>query len=280
MRNKLLNQIRWLWFGAVMVTGAMILSGCVSEVTTVSGNESSFASSGSPVAKPAPLDDKQRFDLRFELAAAYFSGGQYDIAMQEVDKALAIQPRSADANLLKGMIFDRQGNNAAGLDYIRRAMNYKPGDGNYIHNYGVALCLSKNYAEGIKYLLQAAAAPGYQRVANTWAAMGSCYAQAGDFTQAEQALKKALEVEPRNGFALMQLAGFMYKKNDPIAARQYFNQMGPVTDLGASALWLGIRIARKQGDALYGSQLSRVLRENFPASPECQALDRGDFDFE
>lgn len=280
MRSKLLALMGRSWCCSVVATGVLFLSGCVSEVSTVSGNEASLGSSEATVVKSKPIDDKQRFDLRFELAAAYYSGGQYDVAMEEIDKALVIQPRSADGNLLKGMIYDRQGNSSVALDYIRKAMTYKPGDGNYIHNYGVALCVNKNYAEGIKYLQQAVAAPGYQRVANSWAAMGTCYAQAGDFVQAEGALRQALEVEPRNGFALAQLANFMYKKNDPIAARQYFNQLGPVTDLSASTLWLGIRIARKQGDALYGNQLAKLLRDNYPSSPECQALDSGDFDFE
>lgn len=280
MRSKLLALMGRSWCWTSVAAGVFFLSGCVSEVRTVTGNEASFGADNSPVTQSKPMDDKQRFDLRFELAAAYYSGGQYDVAMEEIDKALVVQPRSADANLLKGMIYDRQGNSAVALEYVRKAMTYKPGDGNYIHNYGVALCQSKNYAEGIKYLQQAVAVPGYQRAANSWAAMGSCYAAAGDFAQAERALRQSLEVEPRNTMALMQLASFMYKKNDFASARQYFNQLGPVTDQGASTLWLGIRIARKQGDALYGSQLSRLLHENYPASPECRALDLGDFDFE
>lgn len=265
----------------VIIPACFLLSGCVTETIQYEGNESSGSGSGGGtlVPKQAPIDQARRYETRFDLAVAYYQGGQYEVAMQEVDKALQVKSRSPEATLLKGMIYERQGASDSALEYMRRAMSYKPGDGDYIHNYGVALCSNKNYAEGIKYLSQAINVKGYVRVANSWAGIGSCYAAQGHAQQAEEAFKKALELDPSNGYALYQLTNFLYNNGDYHAARQYFNRFGVFTQQNAATLWLGIRIAHKQGDALFGSQLARILRERFPASAERNALERGDFDF-
>ena len=276
MRKLLIYKTKRLL--SVVIPACFLISGCITETVMYEGNESAGSGTGT-VIQNTPKDDNRRYQTRFELAVAYYQGGQYDAALEEVDKALAIRSRSPEANLLKGMIYERQGQRTSALEYMHKAMTYKPGDGDYMHNYGVALCANKNYAEGIKYLQQATNAQGYVRIANSWAAIGACYAEQGDRAQAEAAFKRAQEVDPRNAYALYQLANVMYNSGDLHAARQYFDKLNPFSEQNAATLWLGIKIARKQGDAVFGSQLARILRDRYPASAERNALERGDFDF-
>lgn len=262
-----------------LVPVCLLISGCITENVQYEGVNDARGGGGTAVVKETPIDNNRRYETRLELAAVYYQGGQYDVAMQEVDKALEIRSRSAEATLLKGMIYERQGMSSNALDYIRRAMTYKPGDGDYMHNYGVALCANKSYAEGVKYLQQAVNAQGYQRVVNSLAAMGSCYAEQGDSQSAEAAFKKAQEIDPYNPYVLYHLASFMYNSGQLHAARQYFDKLSPLNNQNAPTLWLGIKIAYKQGDAMFGSQLARLLRDLYPSSAERNALERGDFDF-
>ena len=57
----------------------------------------------------------------------------------------------------------------------------------------------------------------------------------------------------------------------------YYNLLARSVESTPETLWLGLRIARANGDLRTESQLANELRERFPRSPEVAALARGDF---
>jgi type IV pilus assembly protein PilF len=46
----------------------------------------------------------------------------------------------------------------------------------------------------------------------------------------------------------------------------------------SESIWLGIRVARKTGDGMRVTALSKMLRQRFAQSKEVGLLDKGQFD--
>jgi len=266
-----------LWMGvsaAAVLCGA---AGCVTTETTQLSGTGGIPDTNMAAATRAPVDNQKRYEARLQLAVAYYQAGAYSVALDDVNKALEAKPNAPEAISLKGMIYDQMGDKAQGLAFLRQAASIDKSNGDYLHNYGAALCSNKQTSEGIASLQQAIAIPSYPNKASSWAAIGACYAEAGNVVQAENAFHQALSLDPRNVYALYQLSNFMFNRNDVQGAKYYFDQLPGLNNLNSAALWLGIKIARQQGDAYRMSQMARVLRANFPASKERAALERGDF---
>lgn len=225
-----------------------------------------------------PVSGDPKFDNRLALAYAYYQAGTASsIAMAEVDKALELRPRSAEALTLKGMIYDQMGDINNALVYMQRAVSIEPNNGTYVHNYGNELCIAQRYADGIAQLQRAAEMQTNTRRSQSWAAMGACYRSIGDLARAEGAFLQALQLEPSNMAANYQLAEFMFLRNDYQGAKIHLDRMGSVHTLNAQGLWLGVKIYRQLGDVYMMGQYSKQLQSKFPNSKEAAALARGDF---
>ena len=78
----------------------LFLAGCAGKQPLVpptnsgSGNASSV--SNASMASAAEADPRRRASIRLELAASYFQAGRIDVALEEVNQALAADPSSAD----------------------------------------------------------------------------------------------------------------------------------------------------------------------------------------
>jgi tetratricopeptide (TPR) repeat protein len=74
---------------------------------------------------PAPdgrADVKRRTDIRLELATAYFTGGQTEIALQELNRALELSPRRADVLGLRGLVLMQLGDTERASQNLRDAL--------------------------------------------------------------------------------------------------------------------------------------------------------------
>ena len=58
----------------------------------------------------------------------------------------------------------------------------------------------------------------------------------------------------------------------------YYGLLAKSTDASAETLWLGLRVARAQGDLRTETRLATELRTRFPTSKEAASLTRGAFD--
>lgn len=261
----------------VMVIGfSMVLAGCktTQTVTTIAPG-----TSGQMISEVKPGSEQERFESRMKLAVAYFQGGRDSsaTALAEVNRALELRPRSAEALALKGMIYDQMGDTGNAIAYLRNAVSNDSSNGDLNHNLGTMLCNHSQYADGIAYLEKAVSLPNNTNVTRSWLMIGECYQGAGNIQKAETAYHQVLYLEPSNRAALYQLSNFMYLRNDIIGAKEYLERMGSIRNMNAPALWLGVKIARTQGDAYLMGQYAKALRDRYPSSIEAAALNRGDY---
>ncbi|MDN4587679.1 type IV pilus biogenesis/stability protein PilW [Xenophilus aerolatus] len=267
---------RWLWSGAGVV--ALALAGCTTTTTTTT----SFADmKNSPpttvAAESAQAQAQRRAELRLQLAVGYFQHGQTEVAMQEINQALAADPNYADAYNLRGLIYMRQDDAAQAEDSFRRAIALKPRDPDTRHNYGWLLCQQKRYGDAMAQFGAALAVPTYQDAAKTLMTQGVCQIQAGDRAAAEKSLTQAYEMDAGNPVIGYNLASLLFQREDYTRAQFYVRRINNGQQANAESLWLGVKTERRLGNREAMAQLASQLQRRFPQSREALAYERGNF---
>ncbi len=74
------------------------------------------------------------------------------------------------------------------------------------------------------------------------------------------------------------LALVFYRRGDYVQARQYVQRVNNSQFVTAQSLWLGARIAHRQGDGRTQDALGAQLRSRFPDSREVAAYEQGAWD--
>jgi type IV pilus assembly protein PilF len=259
----------------------LFLAGCAGKQPLVpptnsgSGNASSV--SNASMASAAEADPRRRASIRLELAASYFQAGRIDVALEEVNQALAADPSSADGYGLLALIYMRNQDWDQADASLRKAMSLRPQDGDLQHNYGWLLCQRKQYAQAQEWLDKALAQPGYLERPKTWMAKGLCLQSAGQLKASEEALFKAYEMDAGNPVVASNLANVLYVQGDVTRARFYIRRLNNSEQANAESLWLGIKVERAQGDQLAMEQLAGPLGRRFAEAREWLAYQRGAF---
>lgn len=231
------------------------------------------------------LTDSDRSDaekharVRLELAAAYFERGQATTALDEVKLALAAKPDLSEAFNLRGLIYASMGETALAEQSFQRALQLAPKSGNALHNHGWFLCQQRRFDDARQRFDAALAAPAYADAARTLMARGVCQARAGQWSEAEQDLARAFELDPANPAIAFAYAEILYQRGEYERARFYVRRInGQPEQSNAQTLWLAARIERRLGNMAGVEALGRQLRERFPDAPEVARLQRAQFD--
>jgi type IV pilus assembly protein PilF len=98
-----------------------------------------------------------------------------------------------------------------------------------------------------------------------------------DFAGAERYLRRSFELDASNAGTKYLLSRTYLATGQVDRATFYYNLLAKSVESTPETLWLGVRVARANGDLRTESQLARELRERFPRSPEVAALAKGEF---
>ena len=264
-------KLRHSWAHVVwLVLLALLLGGCAGGAGQVGSSD---------IATESDISSEQkRALLRLELASAYFGNGQNLVALDEVKQAIAINPNSADAFSLRGLIYTRMGEMDFADDSFKRALLIKPNAAPIQHNYGVFLCQNGRMPEAEKMFAKALASPGYADRVKTWTTQGLCQRKAGALAEGRTSLLRAHELEPSNPTVGYNLALSMAESGEWTRAQFYLARIHAAGARTAESLWLAIKAEQRLGDASALSQLGMQLRTQFPKSPQAQWYERKAFD--
>ncbi|MEG2818696.1 MAG: type IV pilus biogenesis/stability protein PilW [Comamonas sp.] len=263
---------RWAmaWGGAAVL--ALTVTGCASTSTT---SVSEVKAAVTPESTNA--DAARRARIRMELAANYLQAGQPQVALGEVDQAIAAEPRNADAYNLQGLVLMALQDYTAAQTSLDRSLALKPGDPHTLHNMGWLQCVQGRYGQGIALLDQALQTPRYGEQAKTLMSKAMCQRQSGDLAAAEQTFSKAYEIDAGSPMIAYHLADLLFKRQEVERARFYIRRLNNGEYANAESLWLGIRVERALGDTSAMRQLANQLQRRFPDSKEWQRYEQGAF---
>jgi len=223
-------------------------------------------------------DARRRARIRLELAAGYFDDGKTEIALDELNQVLAIDPTYPDAYNLRGLAYMRMGDMQVAEESFRRAAALNPRDGDVQNNYGWLQCQQGRYAEAEKSFQQALASPIYGGRARTFLAMGVCQARANRLDDAERSLLRSYELDAANPVTGYNLSRVLYQRGEFQRAQFYIRRINNSEQANAESLWLGIKVENRLSEAQAMAQLSEQLRKRYPQSRERASLDRRAFD--
>ena len=254
----------------LLVMLALLLGGCAGGAGRNGSSDIATESDISP--------EQKRALLRLELASAYFGNGQNLVALDEVKQAIALNPNSADAYSLRGLIYTRMGEPDFAEDSFRRALALKPSAAPIQHNYGVFLCQQGRLPEAEKMFAKALASPGYSDRVKTWTTQGLCQRKAGALAEGRTSLLRAYELDPSNPTVGYNLALSMAESGEWTRVQFYLARIHAAGARTSESLWLAIKAEQRLGDASALAQLGTQLRTLFPKSPQAQWYERKAFD--
>lgn len=257
------------WICVLLLVAMVSLQGCTHPPADPTVDENALTPT---------TDARKRAQIRLELAASYLQLGKADVALEEVQQALVVDPGNADAYHLRGLAYMAQEDWPRAEQSLLRARQLKPNDPDILQNYGWLRCQRKEYEEADALFEQALAMPRYLSRVKTLLTQGLCQERAGQLKRAQDTLLKAYEFDAGNPIIGYHLASVIFAQGDAQRARFYIRRVNNGQFSDAASLWLGIKVERALHDTLAQGQLSEQLHKRYPDSKEALALERGAFD--
>ena len=157
------------------------------------------APNGPQLAPTGQADVKRRTDIRLELATAYFTGGQAEIALQELNRALELSPRRADVLGLRALVLMQVGDSEAAGQSLREALRIEPDNPSLQNNMGWVLCQKAEFDKAMVHFERALSTRSYASPEKALVNAGLCRLRQGQGGQAGERLGQAVAGEASVG---------------------------------------------------------------------------------
>ncbi|HTR59860.1 MAG TPA: type IV pilus biogenesis/stability protein PilW [Casimicrobiaceae bacterium] len=227
-----------------------------------------------PIVAPQqqPASPIVRAQLHTELATGYYERGQMDIALDELNRAVALDAGYAPAYNVYGLVYATIGEDAKAEQNFARALQLAPGESDFHQNWGWYLCTHNRVRESLSEFETAARDPLYRSPEIALVNAGRCAQALGDLRAAENYFRRALVAQPGNAFASYGLAQIAYRDGQYETARGWIKGVMLTTNPPPEGLLLGMCVERKLGDRQAELSYVSQLRNRYPNAPETKAI--------
>ncbi len=215
-----------------------------------------------------PSRSEQASRINTELGAGYMRRGNYKLAQQKLQKAVAFDPGNAQALSTLAILHEQINEPDEARRYHRQAVKADPEDATVQNNYGAFLCKIEQHRQSEKHFLNAANNAFYQTPELALINAARCIAQVEEYSRAEQHLRKALQIAPDKNEALLLLASIKYQQQEFMSARGFLQRYEAVAAPSRSSLTLGYRIETVLNNAEAASSYARQLESLYPGSTD------------
>ena len=214
-------------------------------------------------------------DAYAKLGIGYFRQNNRVLAIENLQKALEINPDSAAAHNYLAVVYQNYGRPKLADDHFQRALSLDDSKGEYHNNYGVFLYSSKQYKKAEVQFLKAVDDVKYETpaVAIEHAAL-SALGQS-DKIKAEKYFRQALGINPKIPGVLLGMARLSFDKKKYLSVRAYIQRFAQAAKHTPQSLWLAIKAEKELKDQKEVVRLGIYLQNNFPESNEAILLLKG-----
>ena len=244
------------------LVAAAALAGCVSQTSV----ETRI------VTDSAMADARRRAELRTQLASEYYQRGNFVVALEETRQAEKYDPSYYPAYNVRALVYMELREDAQARIAFERALSLAPRDPDVMNNFGWFLCLRGDRERGKELFVRVLADPLYTTPEKVLLNAGLCARIGGDSVEAEDLLRRAVVFKPDLAGALYSLAEILFEKGNLKEAENYLNRYMRLGEPTLSALALGVKIARAQGDKVAADSMMQQLRRRFPDAPQTRDL--------
>ena len=213
--------------------------------------------------------------IHTQLASGHLIRNQLDFALQEINKALAIDDNDSQANNIMALIQARLRNDGETEKYFNKSIVANDNNSEAHNNFAVFLCEHGRVDEAIKHFDVALANALYKTPEKASLNAGLCLKNRPLVgVSAAKYFRYALSVDPRSAQALYNMAVISFESNQPLAARGFIQRYFDVSKDSAESLWLAVRIERALGARDTQANYALRLRGKFPASTEAKQMSK------
>jgi type IV pilus assembly protein PilF len=240
---------------------ALLLTTCVLTACTSTG-----------VTRPTSRTDSQKAaEIQVRLGSGYMQQGKLDLAMERLSRAVQLDPRSAMAHSMLGVLYEQINDKANAELHYKKSVSMRGNLGNVSNNYGQFLCRYNRFDEADDQFQAALTDPFYGSHAVAATNAGFCAMKADRLEDAERYLRSALDKQPDYAPALLPMAEVLAERKQYMGARAFL-QRYEASNAGESAsmLDLGVRVERALADNRAADDYRERLLRNFPSSPEAR----------
>lgn len=234
-----------------------------------------LAACASSAERKAEDERRQRLsDTHMQLGVSYMQRGQLDIAKENLEKALEVSPDSIAANNMMALLQWRLKNYVEAQKHFRVALSQGDGKGNSDtwNNFGVFLCERGQFDTAEQAFQRALADPLYKTPAEANVNAGVCQMRKPSPATAEKYFRAALDLNPKQARALLELARLSFDAGRTLSARAFMQRYFDAGEDTADALLLATRIEGALGNRDAEASYAVRLRGKFPESTEATQL--------
>ena len=261
-------SLRLAWFAVLAVLAALAACASKQPVAPVQPDPP-------PPVKQAEVSPQYRAQLHTDLGAGYYERGQMDIALDELNEALRIDPNNAKAYNITGLVYTVLREDTKAEQNFQRALALAPQDSDIRGNWGWFLCTHGRARESIGEFDQAIRNPLYRTPEIALINAATCSASIGEARNAETYYRRAIAISANNAAAAYGLAQLMYKEARFEDARGWMKIVLLQTGPAPEALYLGMCVERKLGDHASETAYASQLRNRYPDAAETRAIATG-----
>ncbi|HEX6995023.1 MAG TPA: type IV pilus biogenesis/stability protein PilW [Gammaproteobacteria bacterium] len=216
--------------------------------------------------------DSAAAQANLNLGVAYLRQNRPDLAVDNLERAVRLDPRLAAAHNALAVAYDELGQSDEAERHYERAIRLEPANPNIANAYAVALCRRSRWEQAEPYFRRAISNPRYETPAEAATNAGHCARGVGDLERAEQYYREALGIDPANANALAAMMALSYERENYLQARAFLQRYLDVQPATPSVLLLCYNIERELEDRAAAERCARRLRTEFPQAEELAQL--------
>jgi type IV pilus assembly protein PilF len=256
-----------------VLAAAFALGGCASPPPAAT-----TARQPDPLPPPVKLQEatpKERAKLHADLGAGYYERGRMDVALEELNEAVKLDPNDARIYNLFGLVYAMLAENAKAEQNFQRALAMAPQNPEIRHNWGWYLCSNGQPRESIPEFEMALRDPLYKTPEVALINAGRCSIAFGDLAGADNFFRRAQAAAPSNPGAIYGLSLVAFKQGRQDEARTWIRRLTQQSPVPPEALYLGMCIEKKSGDRSAEQSYVSQLKNRYPDSAETKAIPTG-----
>lgn len=220
--------------------------------------------------KPEPATKEARVQAQINLARGYLESDDPSRARVPLERALEVDPVSADALGLFAVFYQRDDEFELAEQYYRRALRADPSHPVNLNNYATLLYGQGRYRDALDPLRKLVSITSYRGRAMAYENLGLTELKLGETEPARTAFKRALALNPELLGSNLELADLAYREADYATAAQYYEVFKVRARQSPRSLCLGINLARASGDSDQRASYEIALRNLYPDSAEAR----------
>ena len=208
------------------------------------------------------------------LGQEYMERGQYEVALGKLKKAIKEDPEYAPAQTVIAVLYERIGEKELAGKHYKKAYEADPTNGDVNNNYGVYLCKTGREEQAMGHFLKTLDDPFYSTPAIAMTNAGSCALRNGDYTLADEYLRRALKIEPDLPDALMNMSKLNFEQGNYLTARAFMQRYEAIASHISDTLLLAYKIEVASGNRKGANKYKILLESNFPDSEQTAEVRR------